>query len=112
MFVSEFDVVVAEPSRVAYATEYWSPVKFASVTGQLTELGIDHFFDDGELIVDKDDEAAVDRVLDVPDDPPTDESVAEWRKDPTGRNQLRYWDGHSWTRHVANQGRTGVDPFE
>jgi hypothetical protein len=110
--VSEFDVVEAVPPRVAYSTEYWSPAQFATVTGQLTELGIEHFFDDGELIVDKDDEAAVDRVLGIPDDPPAGERVAKWRTDPTVRNQLRDSDGHGWTRRVANQGQTSVDPFD
>ena len=29
---------------------------------------------------------------------------AGWYQDPTGRNQLRYWDGSQWTTHVSNNG--------
>ncbi|MEZ5375571.1 MAG: phospholipid scramblase-related protein [Acidimicrobiales bacterium] len=34
-----------------------------------------------------------------------------WHPDPSGRNEQRYWDGTSWTEHVANRGETGVDPM-
>jgi hypothetical protein len=34
---------------------------------------------------------------------------AGWRADPTGRHELRYWDGTTWTHHVADRGVTGVD---
>jgi hypothetical protein len=35
---------------------------------------------------------------------------ASWLADPTGRHELRYWDGSSWTDHVSDQGVTGLDP--
>lgn len=35
----------------------------------------------------------------------------EWRPDPGGRHQLRYWDGRVWTEHVADDGVVGVDPL-
>ena len=35
---------------------------------------------------------------------------AGWRPDPTGRNQLRYWDGYAWSAHVASGGVRSVDP--
>jgi hypothetical protein len=35
---------------------------------------------------------------------------AHWAADPSGRHEYRYWDGTRWTDHVADQGRTGVDP--
>jgi hypothetical protein len=44
--------------------------------------------------------------------PPGVESVhasARWSVDPTGRHHCRYWDGASWTRHVADGGILGVD---
>lgn len=31
-------------------------------------------------------------------------SAAEWYADPSGRHQYRYWDGASWTTHVADDG--------
>lgn len=30
-----------------------------------------------------------------------------WYPDPTGRNQLRYWDGGQWTTSIANNGVVG-----
>ena len=32
-----------------------------------------------------------------------------WYTDPSGRHQLRYWDGSVWTAHVSNGGVAGVD---
>ncbi len=34
-----------------------------------------------------------------------------WHPDPSGRHQLRYWDGQRWTDHVSDGGRSGVDPL-
>ena len=34
-----------------------------------------------------------------------------WYPDPTGRHQLRYWDGTQWTVHVASAGVVGFDPM-
>ncbi len=36
----------------------------------------------------------------------------QWSADPSGRHQLRYWDGTSWSHHVADGGLTGTDPAE
>ena len=44
----------------------------------------------------------------VPPPPPG----AQWAKDPTGRNELRLWDGHQWIANVSNQGRSGWDPIQ
>lgn len=35
---------------------------------------------------------------------------AQWLPDPFGRFELRYWDGATWTGHVASGGRQQVDP--
>ncbi|MGA0064860.1 MAG: DUF2510 domain-containing protein [Ilumatobacteraceae bacterium] len=35
---------------------------------------------------------------------------AAWYKDPSGRFELRYWNGTSWTEHVARDGRQFTDP--
>ncbi|HWU22613.1 MAG TPA: DUF2510 domain-containing protein, partial [Nocardioides sp.] len=37
---------------------------------------------------------------------------ANWHPDPTGRHELRYWDGTQWTEHVSDQGTVGSDPLE
>ncbi len=34
---------------------------------------------------------------------------AKWYPDPSGRHELRYWDGQLWTEHVADQGRQSTD---
>jgi hypothetical protein len=36
---------------------------------------------------------------------------ATWRPDPTGRHQLRYFDGKKWTEHVADSGIQTTDPY-
>jgi hypothetical protein len=33
-----------------------------------------------------------------------------WHPDPYRRHELRWWDGTTWTEHVSDQGRAGVDP--
>jgi len=35
----------------------------------------------------------------------------EWAPDPAHRHQYRYWDGHTWTAHVADDGVTAEDPL-
>lgn len=32
-----------------------------------------------------------------------------WHPDPTGRHELRYWDGSAWTDHVADRGVQAMD---
>ena len=34
---------------------------------------------------------------------------ANWYKDPSGRYELRYWNGSAWTEHVATGGRQSTD---
>ena len=45
-------------------------------------------------------------VAPTPASPP-----ANWYPDPSGRNELRYWDGGHWTDHVSSHGRQGTDPM-
>ena len=33
-----------------------------------------------------------------------------WYPDPSGRYEMRYWDGDKWTEHVSRQGQTYSDP--
>lgn len=39
------------------------------------------------------------------------EPGGEWRRDPTGRNGFRFWDGNDWTDRVSNFGVRSVDPM-
>ena len=34
---------------------------------------------------------------------------AHWAPDPTGRHEVRFWDGAYWTTHVADGGRVMVE---
>jgi hypothetical protein len=52
----------------------------------------------------------------APEAPPTPEPApvvttpAGWYPDPSGRFELRYWDGNQWTEHVARAGQQFTDP--
>lgn len=35
--------------------------------------------------------------------------VGAWHADPTGRHEMRWWDGGRWTENVSDGGRVGVD---
>ena len=37
------------------------------------------------------------------------DNPAAWHPDPTGRHQLRYWDGQDWTEHVSDHGIPAID---
>jgi uncharacterized protein (AIM24 family) len=37
--------------------------------------------------------------------------AGEWRPDPEGRYEHRWWDGQGWTDQVAHQGQVGVVPL-
>ncbi len=36
---------------------------------------------------------------------------AGWHPDPTGKHELRYWDGYAWLDNVSDQGTTATDPL-
>lgn len=38
--------------------------------------------------------------------------AAGWYDDRTGRHQLRYWDGATWTDHVADSGVQSVEVLD
>src|SRR4051794_3379509 len=38
-----------------------------------------------------------------------DSTLAGWHKDPSGRHELRFWDGDRWTEHVVDEGFPGLD---
>ncbi len=36
--------------------------------------------------------------------------AAGWYPDPSGRHELRFWDGSAWSAHVSDHGTVGNDP--
>jgi hypothetical protein len=38
------------------------------------------------------------------------EGSGAWVADPSGRHELRFWDGEAWTEHVSDGGTRTVDP--
>lgn len=38
-------------------------------------------------------------------------TAAAWHPDPTGRHELRYWDGTQWTEHVSDGGVVSSSPL-
>jgi hypothetical protein len=65
-----------------------------------------------QLVMRKVDVDAARSVASAPEvrEAPKSAPPADWYKDPAGRHQYRYWDGLSWTEHVADDGRQSVDP--
>jgi type II secretory pathway pseudopilin PulG len=44
--------------------------------------------------------------------PTTTPVPAQWYPDPSGRHELRYWEGRRWSDHVSDQGVTSLDPID
>jgi Protein of unknown function (DUF2510) len=42
---------------------------------------------------------------------PVRDWAPDWYPDPTGRHEVRYFDGTTWTEHVANNGLSALDPI-
>lgn len=42
--------------------------------------------------------------------PATAQPPADWYTDPSGRFEMRYWDGKDWTEHVSRKGKQFIDP--
>lgn len=45
----------------------------------------------------------------VPVDAQSSSAPGRWNVDPTSRHEYRYWDGDSWTEHVADNGNFSSD---
>ena len=43
--------------------------------------------------------------------PPAPAPPRSWLGDPSGRHELRYWDGTKFTEHVADGGKISTDPL-
>jgi hypothetical protein len=39
-------------------------------------------------------------------------SQGEWRPDPAGRHEYRYWDGSKWTDQVSDRGQVTAEPYD
>jgi|HigsolmetaAR201D_1030396.scaffolds.fasta_scaffold11974_1 hypothetical protein len=46
----------------------------------------------------------------TPSQPATPSVPPGWYHDPSGRYELRYWDGTAWTEHVSRNGQQYTDP--
>jgi hypothetical protein len=46
----------------------------------------------------------------TPEPAPVVTTPAGWYPDPSGRFELRYWDGVAWTEHVSRGGQQSTDP--
>jgi hypothetical protein len=38
--------------------------------------------------------------------------TGEWRADPAGRHQHRYWDGEKWSDQVSDNGQVSSEPYD
>jgi hypothetical protein len=65
-----------------------------------------------QLVMRKVDVDAARSVASAPEvrEAPKSAPPADWYKDPADRHQYRFWDGLSWTEHVADDGRQSADP--
>ena len=41
----------------------------------------------------------------------TSSASGQWASDPSGKHELRYHDGQSWTGHVSSGGKGALDPL-
>lgn len=48
----------------------------------------------------------------LPVPPAATTTPADWYPDPTGRHQVRYFDGNSWTEHVTTNGVQSTDQMD
>ena len=57
------------------------------------------------------DDIAADQAVEAAVEAAAESSVpAGWYADPSGRYELRYWDGGAWTEHVSRAGQQFTDP--
>ncbi|MGO9342802.1 MAG: DUF2510 domain-containing protein [Acidimicrobiales bacterium] len=50
-------------------------------------------------------------IVEAPPPAPKGQWWPGWLADPRGRHEFRYWNGSSWTDHVADSGLAGLDPL-
>jgi hypothetical protein len=103
--VAAAEVAAAEPAGWAVAPESETPAAADdSIAGLAAQVGTDPT-----------PEPAVDEPV-IPAAAPEPAPAAEpavpagWYADPSGRFELRYWDGAAWTEHVSRAGQQFTDP--
>jgi hypothetical protein len=96
--VAEADV--AEPAGWAAAPEETAAPVDDSIAGLAAQV------DEPEA------EPVLAAAVPAPEPAPAAEPAvpAGWYADPSGRYELRYWDGAAWTEHVSRAGQQFTDP--
>ena len=107
--VAETPSPVDEPAGWASA-----PEEQATETAASGEASVDTSIADLAAEVSEPAPVAAEPVVAEPvvDAAPAAESAvpAGWYADPSGRFELRYWDGSAWTEHVSRAGQQFTDP--
>lgn len=98
--VAEVAAAVEEPAGWAAAPEETAPPADDSIAGLAAQVA----------------EAEAAPVVAAPAPAPAPAPATEpavpagWYADPSGRYELRYWDGAAWTEHVSRAGQQFTDP--
>ncbi len=102
--VAETPAPVEEPSGWASA-----PEEQATDAASTIDESVDTSIADLAAQVSEPEPAAAEPVADAA--PAVESAVpAGWYADPSGRFELRYWDGSAWTEHVSRAGQQFTDP--
>lgn len=96
--------VPANPAVAAAEPASWAAAPDNDVADLAAQVGADDaaaagMADSGDQSVDAATEAAAESSV-----------PAGWYADPSGRYELRYWDGSAWTEHVSRAGQQFTDP--
>ena len=102
---SWFHAFIRHHGDVAVAPYPGAPTLTTSQTGSTSTAGTSGWGSAaGGSVAAGSTQAPMSQQTAVPDVP------ANWYKDPSGRFELRYWNGTAWTEHVATGGKQSVDP--
>ena len=98
---------VDEPAGWASAPEQTTETPVLAADASIADLAAQ--VSEPETVVAAEPVAA---VVAEPEVAPAAESTvpAGWYADPSGRFELRYWDGAAWTEHVSRAGQQFTDP--
>ena len=111
--VDAANVTAAAAAAAAAEPAGWAAAPDNDVADLAAQVGAD----DAAGMADSDDQAVAatsgvaDQAVDADAGAATESSVpAGWYADPSGRYELRYWDGSAWTEHVSRAGQQFTDP--